>query len=193
MIGAHFLGEVNFEIAAAYIGKMQIELALLGISFGGGLNDGPNDINGKPGLGRMQQVQVSEVRDLDPALTFAPHGNEKRIDDGAEPGRHHKLRGFNQSLDVFRHGRDARVRFCVDAHRCASGFGKPDDRINHSMIEQGIGQNEHLIAGPNGKHPLKILQGLKKVFSFSGGGSRCYGHAAINAVIHVGALIDGGA
>src|SRR6185312_17236538 len=69
----HFRREGDGEVGATRIGDMHVEGAVPRVEPRGGTDDLADQLSGKAGLWRMEQVEIPEIGDLHPPLSlFSP-------------------------------------------------------------------------------------------------------------------------
>ena len=157
--GAHLFGEVHHDVGAALVGEPQVEIALVGIGARGRADDLAQDVERKARLRRVQEIEVAEEGDLDPALPLlAPQIDAEGIDDGGEPGGDDEGRALDQRLGLLRNLHEP----CRGAHIGREGraarLGDPIDRLQHARVEQRIGEHDDVIAGLD-RHDLVEVVG----------------------------------
>lgn len=99
------------KISATPVGKFQIEIFAGGQARCCGANDVSDQFRRKACLWDVQQVNVTEIRDLDPALAACPLGDEKRIQNRAKPGGDDEVGIGHQRPGHLWHGRHLAGRF----------------------------------------------------------------------------------
>src|SRR5690606_25320300 len=149
--------EVNTEIAAAFVGEMKVKRLSNGIARRRGSAKLSDNVERKSGLRRFEQIQITEVRNLDPSLTFTTQLNAQRINDGAEPGGYHKGGIFEKSVNVFRDFRDAGTGLHINAHARPARANHPIHGVNDPGIQQRIGQKKYAVSGSYRKNPVEVV------------------------------------
>ena len=158
----HVGGEVDRQVAAARAGEGHVELTVLGILPRGRADDLADEVDGESRLRGMQQVEVAEIGDLDPALAIlAPPLDEQRVIDRAEPARHHEGGLLDQALDLGRAAGDLGRGGHEFARLDAPGLGDARNGIDDPPVEQRIGQEQHLVGRPDGEDRDHVVDGLK--------------------------------
>ena len=159
--GAHLFGEVHHDVGAALVREPQVEIALVGIGARGGTDDLAEDVERKARLRRVQEIEIAEERDLDPALPLlAPQIDAEGIDDGSEPRGDDEGRALDQRLCLLRNLHEP----CRGAHIGREGraarLGDPIDRLQHTRVEQRIGEHDDMIAGLDRHDLVKVVGAL---------------------------------
>ena len=165
---AHGVREADAKIAAAGVAPLQIKRALCGKCARRGADDLAHQLDREARLRRLQQIEIAEVGDLDPALAAFTQRNVEGVEDRAEPGRDDKISGFKQRFDVVRHRFDAGRGFGDDTHLRAACLRQTAHRVNHARIKQRVGQDQHVVPRADRKHAREVVSGLEPL---CGGGA----------------------
>ena len=110
---------------------------------------------------RVQQIQIAKVSDLDPALAGFALGHVERVFDRAKPGRHHHIHARDQGFDGFWHRRQGGVGGHVHLEMGPARQAQALHGLDHTRVEQRVGEHEQTLARAHRKHLEKIVHGLK--------------------------------
>jgi hypothetical protein len=149
---AHRFGEIHHDVGAALVGESQVEIA--------SADDLAEKVDREARLRRVQEIEVAEEGDLDPALALlAAQIDAERVDDGGEPGRHDEGRALDERLRFLRNLHQPRRR-AIRRERGAARLGDPVDRLQHARVDQRIGQHHDVIAGLDRHHLVEVVGAL---------------------------------
>ena len=161
----HHLGrELDHEVGAARIRESHVEVAVLRIHARGGADDLAHEIDRKARLWGVQEIEVAEVCDLDPALALLlAQLDEQRRVDRAEPGRDHEGRLLDQRHRLRRAVVELRGRRHELARKNPARIGDAGDGVDHAAVEQRVAQEQHVVARPDGVDLDQVVDGLEVV------------------------------
>ena len=160
--GAHRLGEVHHDVGAALVGEAQVEIAGVRIGARRGADDLAEEIDREARLRRVEQVEVAEERDLDPALALlAAQVDAERIDHRGEPGRDDEGRAFDQRLGFLRHFHQPRRGAHVGREGRAARLCDAVDRLQHARVDQRIVQHDDMVARLDRQDLVEIVGALR--------------------------------
>ena len=143
--------------------KRRSKLPVVGIGARGRADDLAEQVERKARLRRVQEIEVAEEGDLDPALALlAPQIDAEGIDDRSKPGGDDEGRALDQRLGLVRDLHEPRRRAHIGCEGRAARLGDAIDRLQHARIEQRIGQHDDVIAGLD-RHDLVEIVGALDV------------------------------